>query len=479
MNKTIRLLLMSIPLVIVSVQQSYTQDYNQPLTIQALNRTTTASAISRAMGGVMLIPQNDVSVMFANPAGLQSLEGFQFSIGGFLENKTIEQTQDWYKLDWMPLMDLFMEGMTGDLRDPVIDPAVVPIPTHRDTLPKNSRNPNWSKKNNQFVPASVNAAIPFEISGMKMTAGLGFVEYANVNYYYENRTEFNRNLDYITLPQAEDDPPEAAEWWRDTRSRDGSIYGYGGALSATIAENWMLGVGGLYISGTIEDEETREGYGKLEFFSNDFRYTPDSTLMISQGTSDLSGLELTFSSVYQTENVMLAFSIKPPTKISRDFTTTIDSTQDEGTDDIALPLRGSIGIGINPRPNVLIGIEYHYTPYSLAEYINTNGKETKPWLDCSSFHVGLDYQPVDFISIRLGYQNKSEVFQQHGNPMQGDPISYAVYSAGFGVRLLKSLQLNFGYEYFNIHYEDGWRLHNSVNKDMRSTIFSSISYTIK
>ena len=185
---------------------------------------------------------------------------------------------------------------------------------------------------------------------------------------------------------------------------------------------------------------------------------------------------------------MLGLSIKPPTKISRDFTTTGDSTsaatttalpENNGSDDITLPWRGSIGIGITPRSNVFVGVEYKHNPYGSAEYTNNNGTATKPWLDCSSFHLGIEYLPFNFISLRLGFQTKSEVFEQQGNVLNGDPVSYAVYSAGVGIRLLESIQLNLGYEYLNIHYEDMWHLNSNVNKDIRNTIFSSISYTIK
>jgi len=486
--KTIWTLLAVTPLLIgVTCPYVYAQAYNAPLTIQALNHTTSPSAASRSMGGLTLSSHNDITTMLANPAALQTLEGVQLSVGGLWEYKTNEQSQRWYSLDWMSMFDLFMEGKTAALRDPIIDTIRVRNPTYQDSVQRNGRDPNWSRKENQFIPLRLFAAAPFTIAGMKFTVGLGVVEYANVNYYYANKTAFNRNLDYITLPISTDPNPVRADWWADTRSREGSIPGYGGALAATIAENVSVGVSGTYFSGTVEDRQSREGYGQLYFFSKDFRYSANPYNMTWQSTSTVSGLELTFSSVYRTEKVVFGVSVTPPTSINRDFTTTGDSTNgtttvvlpvDTGSDKLRLPWRGSIGLGITLRSNVLLGAEYEYKPYESAEYTDKNGMVTKPWLDCSSFHFGLEYMPVDVVSVRLGYQTTSEVFEQQGNALHGDPVAYSVYSAGVGLRVLQSIQLNLGYEYTDMHYEDNWNLNTNVNRDIRNTLFASMSYTL-
>lgn len=466
----------------------HAQTYNKPLSIQALNHTTSSSAISRSLGGLTLSSQNDVTTMFSNPAALQTLDGIQFSIGAISESKMNGQTQRWYSLDWMSMFDLFMEGKTADLRDPVIDPIRVPNPTYQDSVQRNGRDPNWSKKKNQFIPTQIFAAVPFEISGMKFTAGVGFVEYANVNYYYQNKNTFSRDLDYITLPLSTNPIPVSANWLGETRSRDGSIYGYGFALASEVVENFSIGLSATYFSGTMEDEESKEGYGRLDFFAKDFRYTANPYSMKWKGTSEVNGLDLTFSSIYRTKKIVFGFSLKPPTSINRDFTTTGDSSkgtntvalpQVKGSDKITLPLSGSIGLGINLQTNVFLGAEYEYKPYGMAEYKNKDGRVTKPWLNCSSFHFGLEYLPIDFISVRIGYQTKAEVFEQQGNALYGDPVAYTLYSTGVGIRLLENIQLNLGYEYMNMHYEDNWNLNTNVNRDVRNTFFGSISYTIK
>ncbi len=477
------------PLLVFAVfSDSSAQAYNTPLTIQALNHTTNASVISRSLGGLTLSSQNDVTTMFSNPAAMQTLDGIQFSVGAIRETKTNEQIQRWYSLDWMSMFDLFMEGKTADLRDPVIDPVRVPIPTYQDSVQRNGRNPNWSRNENQFLVPQVFVAIPFQISGTKFTAGAGVVEYANANYFYANKTAFSRNIDYTTMPISANPNPERADWRADTRSRDGSIRGYGGALSAAIAKNVTVGVSGIYFSGTIDDAQSREGYGELCFFSKDFRYTENPYGMTWQGSSTITGLEMTVSSVYRTRNLMFGLSVKPPTQINRDFTTTGDSTRgavtvalprDNGSDQLTLPFRGTIGVGIAPRPNVLVGGEYEYIPYGSAEYTDKNGRKSKPWLDCSGFRLGLEYLPVASVSVRLGYQVKSEVFEQQGNALVGEPVSYTVYSAGIGVRVLRNIHLNIGYEFMNMQYEDNWYLNTNINKETRKTLFGGVSYSLK
>ena len=167
MKNILKFLAIYLLLVIVIFSQLYVQAYNKPLTIQAFNHTTNPSAVSRSMGGLIFSSSNDISTMFSNPAALQTLEGIQFSVGGILEYKTNKQSQQWYKTDWMPLFDLFMEGKTADFRDPVIDTNLVSIPTYHDTIPRNDRSPRWERDKRQNAPPLIFAAIPFEISGKK------------------------------------------------------------------------------------------------------------------------------------------------------------------------------------------------------------------------------------------------------------------------------------------------------------------------
>ncbi|RPI03954.1 MAG: hypothetical protein EHM64_11555 [Ignavibacteriae bacterium] len=490
MKTILKILAAALLMILLLFSNLCAQDYNKPITIEALNHTTNSSVISRSLGGLTLSSRNDITTMFANPAALQSLEGIQISLGGIQENNTKEQTQRWYSLDWLSMFDLFMEGKTAALRDPVIDTSKVKNPTYQDSVQRNGRDPNWSRKKNQFVPSQVFAAVPFKILGRKLSVGLGVVEYANADYYYVNKTAFNRNLDYITLPISASPEPVTADWWADTRSREGAIYGYGCAISATMSEGVSVGVSGLVISGTMNDNQIMERFGQLQFFAKDFRYVPsDSVSLVAiNGTSKVRGLEWTVSAVYQTKYVLFGLSIKPPMKITRDFTTTGDSTygstrvvlpESKGSDNLILPLRGSIGVGISLRSNVFLNAEYDYNPYRLAEYTDNNGTVSNPWLDCSSFHVGLEYLPVDFVSVRFGYQTKSETFEQQGNQFRGDPVTCFVYSAGVGIRLLKSIQLNLGYEYANLSYEDNWNTNTNVNKDMRNSFFGSIAYTLQ
>lgn len=489
MKTTLRFLALAVGLVVATASTVYAQYYNTPLTVQALNHSTLSSVSSRSLGGLTLFPRNDVSTMFSNPAALQTLDGIQISVGEILEYKQSEQSQRWYSLDWMSMFDLFMEGKTADLRAAVIDTTRITNPTHQDTVQRNGRNPNWLRKKDQISPPQVFAALPFEMSGMKFTAGVGVVEYANMDYHYENRNAFNRNLDHISLPISTNPVPAVAEWWGDSRTREGAIHGYGGALAVTLTEGLSVGVSGMYFSGTITDRQSRERYGQLQFFSKDFRYvaTVSPSVVVTNGTSEVSGLELTLSSVYRVRNLMLGFAINPPTKISRDFATTGDSTYgtmtvalppDNGNDNLTLPWRGSIGVGIALRSNVSVSVEYEYKPYGSADFEDKNGNVTKPWLDCSGFHFGVEYLPVDYLSIRFGQQSKSEVFEEQGNALYGDPITFVVYSAGVGIRVLDGLRLNLGYEYANMRYADNWNLNTNVNKDLRKTLFGSVSYTL-
>jgi len=473
---------------ILPMQPLSAQGYGGPLDVHGIDNVTLHSAAMRGFGGVRIGIQDDVSLMFHNPASLQSINGIQVSFGGFQQSKDITQVQQYGPVRNYPNLSLILESLTADIPDPSQYPG---RPTTQDTVqrPYDDIQPNWSNSNSNTLPIQAMIAVPFSVGSLNMVAGAGFVEYANLDHYFQNNNVLSPDvLSHRPIPafRPTDNNPETVDWYQTIRSREGSVYGYGFALTGVLERhNLSLGVSGMLLDGSTDDFEQQVGRGTLTFFSNSFRADSVYSRITRTGTSDFSGMELTLSGIHYGEYVSIGFSVKPPTTITRSFSMSIETDTTgtpatsslAGEDEIRLPWRGSAGIAIRPHDRLLLALEYELRPYDSARYTDTDGVESEPWLSSSLVRAGVEYGLAEWIVLRAGIRGDAEVFETKGNPIEGDPVTHTIYSGGVGLTF-SGMRLNITYENSSLQYEDIWGTAISINKDKRHTIVADVSYTI-
>jgi hypothetical protein len=496
-------------LCLAYTQQASAQGYGDPLTFQGLGHTTTQSAVVRGAGGITFALKNDVSVMFLNPASLTSLQGIQFSLGGLQQSTYAKQDQRYGGLQTHSAFGPLVEATTGSISDPdtnaYYNGVKVSVRTQADSVqrPFDSILPNWNRTKSKGVPVQFLAAAPFSLGTIRMVGGIGAIEYANLNWYYQNNNCFSPSvlsvLNGTISTSGLDKNPYTTQWYQYYQERDGSIYGYGAALSAVLTEQLSIGVSGMVLKGSTDDKEVRVGRGRMLFFTSSLRLDrPGTTSYTRTGTSDYSGMELTLSGEYKSQYFDAGFSIKPPTTITRSFSSAtsqdsvavskkylskIDSIHVysnatfSGEDKLALPWRGTVGVGLRISENVTFGISYEIRSYASTEYTDVSGTVTSPWLSCSVLHVGGEYRASSWLVLRAGVTNYAEVFQPLTAGIRGEPISYPVYALGATVTLAHAA-LNLAYEYADMKYVDTWSNAASINREIRNTIVANISYEI-
>jgi opacity protein-like surface antigen len=495
MNNKTKFLLIPCLLVFVFSPVVFSQEYNKILTTEGLNQTTDPSVISRAMGGVTLSMKNDVSLMFANPAALQTIESIQISIGGYQRYKTNDQTQQWFPMQSYPNFSLLLGGLTDTITIPrVPDTLYNSGSIARDTVQRqlDKIQPNWKYTKNSSMPLQAFLAVPFSLGKMKFAVGLGTFEYANLDYYYANSNNLNPDIgSYRPAPfnhPLSDANQDAipVTWFQTIQKREGSIYGFGGAVSVAFSDKFSLGVSAQVLKGTTNDYSYHVGRGLLimhQTFFGLYSYSYNSSLV---GTSDYSGQEYTISCTYQGRFVTFGVAVKPPTTISRDYKGTLQtdsagsnsvSVPVSGSDEMKLPLRGSVGMGIALRENVSFNVEYEYLPYSTAQY-TAGGISSEPWLDGYKFKAGLEYNPIPWLALRCGYSKQTEVFTPQNTYISSEVITSSVYAIGCGVKY-RNVQLNLAYEYSTLSYEDMWITNVNMNSRTLQNIILGLSYTLQ
>ena len=460
--------------------------FNDPLSFQGLDNNTNYSAVSKALGGTTIGIKNDASVMFSDPAGIQNLTSFQITLGNSYWMLDQSQTQQYGPAKYYPNFSLLMEGLTNVVPNPVLDTTGTHTAKDSVQRPFDKIGPSWSRTKNKNLPTQIMAAIPFTIGDYKVVAGLGAVEYANMNFYYQDNNvlspavNIQRPYPVKLVISITDSLP--VQWYQNMRDREGSIYGYGAAFSFGVDENLTFGLSGLLIKGSTNDFESQLGRGSLIFYSSYFKVDSVDYKNTKNGTSDYSGVELTFSGLYKSGNLTLGFSIKPPISITRDYKYTYqnelngvsNTSSVTGSDKIKLPWRGTFGLSVSVTEDLRGVIEYELRPMGSANYLN-GGVTTNPWRSSHLLHIGAEFAPLDWLTIRGGYSDKGEVFEEEGNPFQGDPVYSTIISAGLGFAY-QNLKLNLTYEYFNIKYDDLLQDAVFLNNAINNYITAEFSY---
>jgi opacity protein-like surface antigen len=472
---------------ILLVQPLSAQGYGGALTFQGLDRYALHSAAGRAMGGVAIGVEQEIGLMFQNPAALQSIARVQLSLAAQQSSQDLEQEQNYAPVRYYSNLSLLLEGLTAQIPDP--DTTLVGF-TAQDTVqrPFDDIGPNWSRSNNHSIPLQALIAAPVSFGNFKIVAGLGAVEYADLDHYYQNNNVLSPDiLSQRPLPtfRPTDDNPIDVDWSQAVRSREGSMQGYGVALAASVNRNLAVGFSGMVLDGSTDDFEQEVARGRLKFFSNAFRADSIYSSSTKTGTSDFSGREFTFSSILTGRSVSIGFSLEPPSTITRTYTIRVETDTTgtpslstiQGEDELKLPWRGTAGLSLAPKENLTVVLEYEFRPYASVRYVGSEGIEASPWLSASLFRLGAELMIAPWLALRGGMRGEAEVFEPEGNHIVGEPVNYTVYSAGVGV-FFSGLRFNVAYENSSVKYQDIWASAISKNSDRRHTIVGQLTYEI-
>ncbi|MBN1349954.1 hypothetical protein JXJ21_11135 [candidate division KSB1 bacterium] len=475
-------------ILILFAQPLSAQGYGGPLTFEGLDHYSLHSAGGRAMAGITIGVKQDPGLMFQNAAMLHSIQGIQVSLGGLYLAKNSEQEQQYAPVRYYPNLSLLFEGLTARIPDP--DTTLFGF-TAQDTVqrPFDNIKPNWSRSNNDNIPLQALIAVPVSFNNFKLVAGIGAVEYANLNHFYQNNNVLSPSiLSQRPLPtfRPTDDNPLEVEWTQTICSREGSIHGYGFALAGSLQKyNLSFGFSGMLLNGSSDDYEQQVARGRLTFYSNAFRADSVYRITTRTGTSDFSGREFTLSSMLEGRYGSIGFSVKLPTTITRKYITQVKTdtmgtpsqSTKQGEDKLQLPWRGTIGLSLKPRENLTVGIEYEFRPYESVKYVDSQGLETSPWLSSSLFRIGAEFMITPWLALRGGMRGETEVFQPEGNPIAGEPVTYTAYSAGFGI-VISDLRLNVAYENSLMNYQDIWSSAISKSSERQHAIVTQLTYEI-
>jgi opacity protein-like surface antigen len=440
--------------------------------------------------------------MFTNPALLQTVDKISVSVGGNSYTEKAYQDQRYGGAQTHAMLHLLTEGVVGWISDP---DSIIGTPSLSDTVqrPFDQIGPDWNRTKKKSALTQLFVAVPFVIEEVPIVAGVGMIEWANLDRYYANNNCFSPSVLSVlngTIPTGTlNANPYITQWYQYIQERDGSIKGYGAAVSAKPMENLALGLSAVVLSGRTDDLEMRVARGMMTFYANSLRLSKNgNTSFQKTATSDYKGFELTLGGTYSGKNFTFGFSVKPPTTITRSYTTTIitdsvttlsqvsyrvdslhaiTTSSVSGEDKMELPWRGTVGVSINVSEKLTVGLEYEIRSYASALFTDAAGAESNPWLSGSGWHAGAEFRAYDWMAIRGGAREETEVYEPTANAIRGEAPRYTVYTAGLGFSYM-GIQLNIAYEYGDMGYVDTWANSASLNRAFRSSYVADISYAL-
>jgi opacity protein-like surface antigen len=425
--------------------------------------------------------------MFQNPAMLTTIGGLQISLGGLFQSNERRQEQQYAPVRYYPNLSLLLEGLADDLPDP--DPDLFGF-TPADSVQRtfDGLGPNWTHSNQRTAPLQAFVAMPFELGAMRLTAGLGVAEYGDFGYFYQNNNVLTPNIFSqrpVPLPRPTDNNPLQADWYQTIRSREGAVMGYGGALAVVWPRfNASFGLSGTLVSGSTDDVEQDIARGRLTFLANEFRADSVYSRTTRTGQSDFSGFDLAFSAIVRGDFVSAGITVRPPLTITRSYsmqvvtdTGTASTTSISGEDEMTLPWRGTAGLTVEPRDNLVFGLEYELRPYARADFADASGAESRPWMSSSVFRVGVDVAVLPWLSLRGGMRRQAETFGADGRAIEDQPVWFTTYSAGAGLTFA-GVRMNLAYEGSGSVYQDVMGSAIYHNRSDRHAVVADIAYTL-
>ncbi len=448
----------------------------KPLTYQALDQFVLRSARSMGLGGAAIALGNESSVLFSNPAALMQLETAELRFGGTVYNYRDQQEQDWLPNRFYPNFSLLMENMLDGIQDPVVTNPADKLQKPYDTI-----MPDWENARTAVRPALLSAAVPFEIEGIRIVAGVGFAEAVNLDYYYRNNNNLDPNIGQYRpspMPVLRGTDTLAARWYSSAVQREGAIYRITPAASVTLFERFSLGAAVTVLTGSSDDSEIQIERGRL-LFDAVYRVRNDSVYFRSSasGTSTYSGVVTTIGAFFRGEHISVGFSVQPSVTIERtwDMTTTRDTTGSStvttasGADDLRIPLQLSIGFALYPTERWSLGVDYTIRQFDDVTFTSGGGSPVNPWLSSKSLRGGIEFRATDWLRVRGGYREEVQTYAPEGAGLIGEPVRGDAYTAGLGMRF-GILGVDMAYEYKRIEYQDIWMTNVNTNTLKQHTI---------
>lgn len=456
----------------------HAQHRGDDLAFQGMDFSNGLGVRASAMGGAYSAVSGDLDALYWNPAGLIGIEGFQLSVNGFQYNKLWRERQDYRPNRQLVTMSFILDGLYTpnpdyngwyDFEAFLDDPEYIVDDPELGVDPYSKEGADWENEIDDFQLYHVTAAMPFRLMNRSFVASVGYSGHIPVLNYDRNDTHL---VPHIGFDGYGDLPPRVTSaedsvrmhWSRYERERFGPVTQITGGIAAGITDQIRLGFSVTRSSGELEERLNlnRVGYFDMVQGYQIFRFGYDTLDVGNSGVSTFSSLRMDIGALFQFKYFGVGFRVSLPYTIKREWQNIVvtadpngtETNDNTGVDEVKIPLSFNAGISLTPVSKFRISLDISHRPFKDAEFAFTDENIiNRGWMNQTTYAAGMEYSPIERISIMAGYRNVPQVFIPDGNAIDDRGPEAETYSVGMSVRALWG-RFDVAYLYQTLKYYD-------------------------
>jgi len=416
----------------------FAQHRGDNLAFQGLSSENDVGVRSLAMGGAFTSINNDINSLFYNAAGLADLEDIQITMAVNMYNKMWRENQTYRPNYTYITLPLYLEGLyvpdpknNGRLDHEVF--AEQRLTTYKIDEPVTGADPfseeaaDWEKKKNDFALNNFAIAVPLNLANQKFVVAASYETKYTVQDFDRNDSHLDPFIGwdgYGAVERPTGNDSIRIDWSNYLRERSGSVKNIRGAISYKVHKNINIGLGLQSFSGETDDIQNLDRVGYFYLIgNNNMRFWYDNHDMHISGTSKYNSTAFNLGTIVTLSKFNVGLNVVAPYTIKREWDYTTEITDDSGTqtssksgeDELKMPATFTAGISFRPTDKFLISFDVESIPFSQAEF-NFASEDTthRDWVDVTNIRFGLEYKPVEWMSVLAGYRNLPQTFVPDG-----------------------------------------------------------------
>jgi long-subunit fatty acid transport protein len=151
---------------------------------------------------------------------------------------------------------------------------------------------------------------------------------------------------------------------------------------------------------------------------------------------------------------------------------------ENGIDEVDIPAVFNFGISFKPVSNFTAAIDYEYAPFSEAKFkMNNADVNQRNYVDRHTLKVGIEYMPVDYLSILAGYRNIPSTFVPDGAAVIDKGPDANSITGGISVHTFLG-RFDLAYEYRSLKYYDSYFSNTNYVTQSYSNIMFGLLYSL-
>lgn len=496
--------LLSLSTILFITSVNFGQHRGDDISFQGLTNQNDAGVKATAMGSAVTSLIGDVSSIYYNKAGLVGVKNLQVSISANNYSQSWKENQHYRPNRFFVTLPFYLEGLyTPDpadnglfdyervwTEDQQIDSAYQVSLPDLGLDPYSDEAADWKREVSKFAFNNIAVAYPLAIGEKHLVISAAYSRRFNVQDYDRNKTYLDPHigyLDYGDIGRVNGVDTLVVNWSDYERSRSGPIDNLTFGLAFDLHKYVKVGIGYETNWGETDDYLSLTQIGTFDLIrENRFRFSYVDKYHEQKGTSKFSSSKLSLGFIFDFEKVKVGVNVDLPYTIERDWeyaAISLDSngsttTNQSGIDEVKIPAVFNFGISFNPISNFTAALDYEYAPFSDSEF-NLQNEQTiqNEYVDRHTLKVGIEYTPVDYLSILAGYRSIPSTFVPDGAAVLDNGPDASSITGGISIYAY-FVRLDFAYEYRLLKYYDSYFSNTNYVTETYSNFMFGLQYSL-